>query len=359
MTSDARAGLEEALQKASRPLFILGDELHWDNPAQLTQTIEKIGAPFVTMRLARGTIDERHALCAGPGYLPLNESLQTTLEEADLIVMVGHHFEFDIGFGHTIGPKAKIVQFSSDAAMLHRNRKADLAAVAGASSVVDALADAACPSLDRNWSARRADAWRDERKAQAGDPNDAGPLHPVAVIDAVVDGAPDDAVFITSHGNIDFWADGRLQVPASDLYLRAGQGGALGAEICFGIGARFANPERPTIVFVGDGGVGYHVSEIDTAARYDRPVIIVVLDDQKWSAIAMPQKMRYGAEFEMELPRRDWPAVATALGGQGYVAQTTEEIRNAIADAISSGKSAIVHIPVKSVLSPYMAAVSK
>ncbi|WP_347312088.1 thiamine pyrophosphate-binding protein [Defluviimonas sp. SAOS-178_SWC] len=359
MTVEARDGLSELVRKARRPLFILGDELHWDAPNALTSTVERIGAPFVTMRLARGIVDERHALCAGPGYLPLNESLQTTLDEADLIMMIGHHFEFDIGFGCTVGPQAKVVQFSSDAAMLHRNRNADLAAVAGASAVIEALAGAECPGLDRDWVALRTDAWRDERKAQADDNDSSGSLHPVAAIDAVVEGAPLDAVFVTSHGNIDFWADGRIRVMASDLYLRAGQGGALGAEVCFGIGARFANPGRPAIVFVGDGGVGYHVTEIDTAARYDRPVIIVVLDDQKWSAIALPQKMRYGDEFEMELPRRDWPAVAKVLGGTGYFAATVEEIRTAISDAIASGKPAIVHIPVKSALSPYMAAVSK
>lgn len=359
MTGEARSGLLEALNTARRPMLILGDELHWDNPAGLAPAVERIGAPFATMRLARGILDERHALCLGPGYLPCNESLGKTLNETDLVVMVGHHFEFDLAFGDTLAPDTRVVQFSCDEAKLNRNFFADQSAVAGAASVVEVLAEATCPNMDRDWVGQRTTAWREERSAQAAGSDDEGPLHPVVVVDAVVESAPEDTVFVTSHGNIDFWADPRLQVTASDRYLRAGQAGALGAEVCFGIGARFVDPARPVIVFVGDGGVGYHVAELDTAARYDRPVIVVVLDDQKWSAIAIPQRQQYGEEFEMDLVRRDWPAVATALGGAGYTATTADEVREAIGAAIASGKPAIVHVPVRSVLSPYMAAISK
>jgi acetolactate synthase-1/2/3 large subunit len=181
----------------------------------------------------------------------------------------------------------------------------------------------------------------------------------VAAIDAVIAAMPDDTVFVSSHGNVDFWADARIQVRRPDLYLRAGQSGALGAEVPYGIGARFAAPDRPAVIFVGDGGVGYHVTELDTAARYNRPAIIVVLDDAKWGAIALPQHMSYGGEFEMDLPRRDWIKVAEGLGGFGALARTPDEIRDAMVKAMRSGKPAIVQIPVQSVISPYMQFISK
>jgi acetolactate synthase-1/2/3 large subunit len=127
----------------------------------------------------------------------------------------------------------------------------------------------------------------------------------------------------------------------------------------YGIGARFAHPAQPVVVFVGDGGVGYHVTELETAARYNKPVIIVVLDDQKWGAIAIPQRMAYGGEFEMDLPKRDWVKVAEGLGGFGAHARTPAEIATAIRSALASGKPAVVQIPVRSVLSPYMAHITR
>ncbi len=181
----------------------------------------------------------------------------------------------------------------------------------------------------------------------------------MAAVDAVVEALPEDTLYVTSHGNVDFWADARIQVRGPRRYLRAGQAGALGAEIPYGIGAKFAEPGRPVVVFVGDGGVGYHVLELDTAARYGRPVVVVVLDDQKWAAIALPQQRAYGREYEMDLPARDWPGLAAALGGTGARAETPAEIGEAVRAAAAGDKPAIVQIPVRSVISPYMDYVTK
>ena len=52
-----------------------------------------------------------------------------------------------------------------------------------------------------------------------------------------------------------------------------------------------------------------------TAARYGRPIIVAVLDDQKWAAIAIPQRRVSGGDIEMELPRRDWVKVAEGWEG--------------------------------------------
>ncbi|MCH8999841.1 MAG: hypothetical protein IID48_16490 [Proteobacteria bacterium] len=205
-----------------------------------------------------------------------------------------------------------------------------------------------------SWVEATTGAWNAEREAQAGDDPASPPVHPVAAVDAVVAALPEDTVYVTSHGNIDFWADARIRVPGHRHYLRAGQAGALGPEIPYGIGAKFADPDRPVVIFVGDGGVGYHALELDTAERHGRPVVVMVLDDQKWSAIALPQQRTYGAEYEMDLPGRDWPGLARALGGFGATARTLEEIGQAAKDALASNKPAIVQVPVRSVLSPYM-----
>jgi acetolactate synthase-1/2/3 large subunit len=88
--------------------------------------------------------------------------------------------------------------------------------------------------------------------------------------------------------------------------------------------------------------------------RYGRAFIIVVLDDQSWGAIALPQEMAFGETYEVGLPRRDWSKVAEGLGGKGYLAGDTKAIQQAVSDAVASGKPAIIQVPVRSVISPYM-----
>ncbi len=350
----AGAALAEALSKARRPLLVVGDDCHWDPPARLREAIETLGLPFVTARLARGVVDENHPLWAGPGYVPANQTLGRALGEADLVLLLGHHFEADLGYGQTLAEDAVVVQCVVDGGTLGRNRRANLGMVAAPAAAVAVLADLEPGPVEAAWVAGLTAAWKAERAAQAGDDPETPPVHPVAAVDAVIDALPEDTVYVTSHGNVDFWADARIKVRGHRHYLRAGQSGALGAEIPYGIGAKFAEPDRPVVVFVGDGGVGYHALELDTAARYGCPVVVVVLDDRKWSAIALPQQRDYGADYELDLPARDWPGLARALGGYGAEARTLEEIGQAAKDALASGKPAIVRVPVRSVLSPYM-----
>lgn len=351
------SSLSAAMTRARRPIMILGDELFWDPSDHVMLAIERHAVPFCTLRLARGIADETHALWAGPAYVPCNGTLRRALSEADCVFLMGHHFEFDLAFGDGVNPDATIVQILSDAELLNRNRHAGLAIQATPSSALTIMAEAEPMNVDCDWVRSITEDWNKERDAQLGE-GKGGVLHPVAAIDAVCDAAPEATIFVSSHGNVDFWADARLRLKRPGRYLRAGQAGALGAELPYGVGARFADPDAPVIVFVGDGGVGYHVTELDTSARYGRPIVVIVLDDEMWGAIALPQRASYGEVYEMALPRRDWVRVAEGLGGGGALARTEAEIREAVSTAVSAGSPQIVQVPVASVISPYMEFIS-
>ena len=349
--------LRALCKTAKRPLLLLGDETFWDRSSRIQEAVDKHGLPFSTLRLARGIIDETQERFAGPGYTACNATLRRALTEADCIFLVGHHFEFDLEFGETLGPDTRVVQVACDTELLHRNHRADLAVAAGPSAFFEVLAEAPAMQPDSAWVSSVLADWATEWNAQRGDGDNSG-IHPIVAVDAVTDAAPGNTIFVSSHGNVDFWADARLKFTAPGRYLRAGQSGSLGAEVPYGAGASFADPQAPVIVFVGDGGVGFHVSELDTAERYGRAFIIVVLDDQKWGAISLPQQQSFGETYQMDLPRRDWTKVAEGLGGNGYLCRDPQSIGDAIKAAITAGKPAIVQVPVRSVISPYMAYIS-
>jgi acetolactate synthase-1/2/3 large subunit len=359
LTPATAAEISAALGKARRPMLVIGDEARWEmnagfDPARLRALVERHHMAFTSLRLARGLIDERHEQYCGPTCVFANKTMLKALGEADLVLLLGHHMESDLDFGAPVRDDATVIQCYPDVEFLGRNRRSDIATMAGVGAVVDHMLALEPLALDRDWVDSAAAAWRAERAAQAGDDAADTPLHPVAVVDAVCAAMPDDTVFVAGAGNVDFWTDGRIQVKAPNKYIKGGQGGAIGADVPYGVGARAADPDCPVVVLVGDGGLAYHAVELDTAERYDRPIIIVVMDDQKWGCIAIPQKLDYGAEFEMDLKERDWPGFARSLGGFGIRAETVPEIGDAMRAALESGKPALVHVPVRSVLSPFM-----
>ncbi len=355
------AAITAALAKAKRPMLVIGDEARWEMNAgfdheSLRALVERHHLPFASLRHARGLIDERHEQCCGPTSVLANKVTHKALGEADLVLLLGHYMESDLDFGAPVSEEAVVIQCYPDAEYLGRGRHSDIATMASVASVVDLMLGMEPLQIDRAWAEATAAAWRAERAAQAGAAAADVPLHPVTVVDAVCDAMPDDTVYVAGGGNVDCWTDGHIQVKGPSRYIRGGQGGAIGPEVPYGVGARAADSDSPVVVLVGDGALAYHAVELDTAERYDRPIIVVVMDDQKWGCVAIPQARDYGAEFEMGLPERDWPAVARSLGGFGHRAETVAEIGEAMRAATGSGKPALVHVPVQCVLSPLMEA---
>jgi acetolactate synthase-1/2/3 large subunit len=367
-TSTARPGADPSqvaavrriLEEARRAIVLLGDDVyHSGAEADARRLIDGAGFPFGTMRLARGAVDEAHKLCFGPAYVPANPVLRRALTEADAVLLLGHEWEFDLDFGLGVHPETAVVQVHPDAAVLGRNRPSTQPVAASASAFLRALSSPRRLHADASWSEELAAEWREHRRQTSVDASREASLHPVTLVDEIAQAAAPETIFVTSHGNIDFWADARLVVRAPGRYLRAGQAGSLGAEIPYGVSAKLTRPDLPVIVFVGDGGFGYHALELDTALRYAVPVVVVVADDEKWGAIALPQERAYGVQVEMDLPRRDWAGLAQALGAYGERVDRAQDIGPALGRALASSRTAVLHVPVLSVESPYMTYISR
>ena len=358
------------LDRSARTLVLIGDDcFHTADRDSVSEFVTRSGAAFAPLRLARGLLPDTDAGSIGPGYIPCNPVLARALAEADTVVLLGHHWEFDLEFGAGVGSATTVIQVDPDAARLRRNGRVDVAVNASAGGFLQALrerrddasaddAAASATSSDTTWVKELAEAWRTHRAAASHEAASTPGLHPVALVEAVAEAAPAGTTFVTSHGNIDFWADEVLRTDGAGTYLRSGQCGTLGAEIPYGVSAAL-NRDAPAIVFVGDGAVGYAVTELETAVRYGAKVLVVVGDDEQWTAIALPQARTHGRATQLALPRRDWSAVATGLGARAARATTADEVRAAVRDLLAGDGPALLHASISAVESPYMTHISK
>ena len=362
LTSEVASNISQELAKAKRSLLIVGDEAFWElshgfDPSRLRAAVERHQLLFSSLRHARGIIDERHDLYCGLGCTHANATLRKAMSEADLILLLGHQMESDLNFGESVGEDCVVIQAYADSAYHGAGHRSDIATTASVASVTELLLVTEPVTHDAGWTQNLAAQWRAERTAEVNAQSDILPMHPAVALDAVVHAAPKDTIYACGAGNVDFWIDERIQARTPGTQLKGGLAGGLGADVPYGLGAKVANPHRPVIVFLGDGSIGYHGMEIDTAARYNQQIVVIVLDDHKWGAIAVPQAARYNGEFETDLPERDWPALSRALGGIGMRAETRDELEDAVVSALASDKPALIHVPVRTVLSPFMAQV--
>jgi acetolactate synthase-1/2/3 large subunit len=324
------------------------------------------GLPAVPMNAPRGLADP--TLGALAGLLP----------QADLVVLLGKPLDFTTRFGRPAA-HARFIVLDPEAALIGRaqrllGERLVLGAIADPISAVTALTTALrrVPA-QAEWAAHARDmvAWRPaEWAALAGAP--AGPIHPATLCHAINDALAEqgDATFICDGGEVGQWGHGMVRTadarapagaptrapagaparaPAgATRRITNGVAGAIGVGLPFAIGARAA-VARPTLALMGDGSFGFHMAELDTAARHRLPFVCVIGNDSRWNAEHQIQIRDYGANraHGCELaPGTRYDLVATALGGHGERVEDAAELRPALARAFAAGRPAVVNVMI-------------
>jgi acetolactate synthase-1/2/3 large subunit len=185
--------------------------------------------------------------------------------------------------------------------------------------------------------------WTERRGEQAAHDGTQGTMRPEAVLTAIDELAPDDTLFLADTGYAAAWAGALIELKrAGQGYLRAD--GSLGWAFPAALGAQLAQPDRPIVVVTGDGGFGYHLSELETALRLKLPVIVVVLDNQTLAFEVHVQELLYKEVVEEvdDFVDTDYGAVAQAFGANGVRVRTAAEFRDAFGDALRREKVTVI-----------------
>jgi len=341
------------LVEAERPLIHPGGGAlrsgAWDEVRALA---EHLSAPVTTSQGACGVLPEDHPLCliAG-GYGALGAQAA-----ADVVLLVGGRLG-DVDFWgqppYWGEPGAqRLIQVDIDPESIGLNRPVDLALVGDARATLRALLEEVRrltpPKPERPELAEyRAtqDAWLAQFQAQAA--SDRAPIHPLRLIRDVRAFFPREAITIVDGGNINVWAHYLNRVYEPRSFLWAADSGQLGTGLPYAIGAKLACPERPVYAICGDGAFGLNIQELETAARLQVPVVVVVANDRQWGMIKGAQLAAYdGAYIGVDLRDVRYDLVAQAMGCYGERVERPQEITPALERAMASGRPAVVDVVI-------------
>lgn len=133
-----------------------------------------------------------------------------------------------------------------------------------------------------------------------------------------------------------------------------GVAGAIGAGLAYALGARCAQPEAPVIAVMGDGTLGFHIAEFDTAIRHRLLFVAVVGNDARWNAEYQIQLRDYGPErlIGCELQPTRYDAVAQAFGAHGELVTEADALPDAARRALASGKPACLNVMIEGLPAP-------
>jgi acetolactate synthase I/II/III large subunit len=296
--------LLDVLSQAKRPLVIAGPG------AMRRHAIKEF--PVIGMESPRGVND------------PSLGKLAQVLKKADAVLLLGKRLDFTLQFGAAFAPECRIL----------RADHADLLPPSGA---------------ERGW-------FDEVQAALRYRPADwkqfENTLHPVGVCREVQKLlAGPEAVFISDGGEFGQWAQACLEAPRRIIN---GVAGSIGSALPFAAAAKLAFPRAPVVALLGDGTLGFHLSEIDTAVRYGLNYVAVVGNDACWNAEYQIQLRAYGPKraHGLDLLPTRYGAVAAAMGAHGEDVLHQKDLQKALMRAAAAGKPALVNVMIERAAAP-------
>ena len=332
----------DLLRAAERPLIIAGTQVYWDDAGDALRDLTDAAAiPVFTNGAGRGTLSMAHPHC-------FKAARSKALRAADVVLLIGTPLDFRLKYGREDwNPASKLIQIENDAAELNHNRQADVAMVADARLVLEALAEGLQGIRFDAWLAQVAEWERARLDKQAGwqrlDDVPVNHFRFAAEVERFVD---EDTIIIGDGGDIVSACAKVLTVTRPGQWLDPGPLGCLGVGAPFAIAAQHLYPDRRVLILSGDGSFGLNGFEFDTAVRFGLPIVAIVGNDAGWGQIRGPQVQMVGADraIATSLAPTRYDKVVEALGGYGELVEQPGDIVPALERAFASGKPACINV---------------
>jgi acetolactate synthase-1/2/3 large subunit len=155
---------------------------------------------------------------------------------------------------------------------------------------------------------------------------------------------PKDAVITSDAGNFFGWVCRYWRFEKPGTYIGP-TSGAMGYGLPAAIGAKLAHPDRLVINFAGDGGFMMTIQELETAVRYQVPVVNVVVNNNLYGTIRAHQEKHYPKRVVgTDLTNPNFAELAKLFGGYGEQVRRNADFVPALERAIHSGLPAVVEV---------------
>ncbi len=366
-TRGARDAVERAaelLVQAKRPIMIAGDAVAQGNAlAELQEVAEILGAPVYLEGMAnRCAFPFTHPLYRGaiPRLAP---QLRALLRDYDLLFSVGGDlFTFSLPSDVEALPEGlSIIHLDVDPWEIGKNYPAKVAILGDPKATLPDLAETLRarfkagrhPEAQRRLEECRLKHEQEiaDLKARAQAESDRVPIAPLALVHALSEALPPEAVVvdesISSGGGLRTLL--RCQDAKSFFGLR---GGGIGWGLPAAVGVKLALPNRPVVALIGDGSAMYTNQTLWTAARERLAVVFVIFNNRSYRILKQRVHALKGfaaqddvyVGMDLENPLIDFVGLAKSLGVAGERVEKCRDVGPALTRGLAAGSPYLLDV---------------
>ena len=329
----------ELIESAKRPLIYAGGGVIAAEAAEeLKRFRAKIDSPVTLSLMGLGAFPASDKAFTGMIGMHGTKTTSLAISECDLLIAVGARFSDRVTCNiQTFAPNAKVLHIDTDRAEIDKNVKTDHSIIGDAKLVLERLAKTVKQQHHDEWM-NKIYEWEGEYPIHK--PYD-GVFTPQCIMEAVNAAIGRDSIATTDVGQHQMWAAQYLMVERPRKFITSGGLGTMGFGLGAAIGAQVANPDYVVVNITGDGCFHMNMQELATAAKYDLPVIDVIINNNVLGMVRQWQNLFYDKRFSNTTldKKTDYELVSKGMGANAFTATNKEELEKAMAAAVADRKT--------------------
>jgi acetolactate synthase I/II/III large subunit len=339
---DRVAGL---MINAKRPLIMLGAASSRPRLTEaLSDFVRRLRIPFFTTQMGKGAAAGGTNLYIGTAALSERDYVHRAIDQADLILAIGHDTvekpPFFMGQG---GPT--VIHIGYLPATVEEVFFPHVEAIGDVAGTLSLLADrlegklpnaSALLPLREKILAHLADRATESRF----------PLTPQRIVHDVRDVMPDDGIVCLDNGMYKIWFARNYRTRVPNTLLLDNALATMGAGLPSAIMATMLFSKRRVLAVCGDGGFMMNSQEMETAVRLRLNLVVLIIEDNAYGMIRWKQAADGFPDFGLKFGNPDFVKYAESYGAQGTRVGTADGLGPALESAFKAGGVQLVTVPV-------------
>ncbi len=301
------------IKKAKKPfVFVGGGAVTANASASLKEFVERVDAPVADTLMGKGAYDGTDRRYCGMLGMHGTKASNLGVSKCDLLITIGARFsDRVIGNAKRFAHNAKILQIDVDPAEINKNIVVNHSVIGD----VDVVLKRLLPRLEQEDHKEWVDSVLD-LKERFPLKYDHRVLTGPGIIEGIYEETKGDAIIVTEVGQHQMWAAQFYKYTRAHQLLTSGGLGTMGYGLGAALGAQVGRPDKQVINVAGDGCLRMNMNELATAARYNIPIIEVVVNNHVLGMVRQWQNLFYGQRYSQTVlqDKVDYVKLAEAMG---------------------------------------------
>ena len=302
------------INSSSKPIIYAGGGVKTANASsEMVELAKKAGIPVVNSLMGLSTIDRTEPLSLGLVGMHGFKEANIAVTKCDLFIAIGARFsDRVIGDPKKFARKANIIHLDIDETEIDKNIETYLSYICDVKNSLKMIVDSVEENSRKNW-------LNEIQQTEVKSHYTSKDFVAKNIIEAINGKFNEQAIVVTDVGQHQMWTAQYWKFNQDTKFVTSGGLGTMGFGIGASAGAKIGAPEKPVILFVGDGGFRMTCNELLTIAKFKLPILIVLMNNNTLGMVRQWQKM-FSKKRYMETDNTDvvdYIKLADAYGIEG------------------------------------------